>query len=418
MNGVPTRCDVAVVGAGPAGLAVAAACAEAGLHTALVDPDPSRSWPQTFGAWADEVPAGNAELFSHGWDDVRVVTDQSKIALDRHYVLFDNVALQRHLSARFRVAGGIAVVGRARGVRLAERRLELVMDEDRTCTVRSVIDASGHRPALLSVPSARPGPVQSAYGVLAQFGEPPAAPGAMTLMDFSTNGLPQPREDERNPSFLYAMDLGEGRWLVEETSLAARPAMEIRPLKKRLQARLASRGAQILSTEHVERVGFPMGVAVPDRRQMIVGFGAAAGMVHPATGYHVAGAMRRAPLVARAIAEAVGEGRTTAEIARAGWAAVWPADLLRQRALHQLGLNTLLSLDVRGIQDFFAIFFSADPEDWHAYVSGGAAVGDTVRAMRRMFVRAPMRLRLAMARGALTSGFETVRAWRQATRFR
>ncbi|MDQ2706969.1 MAG: lycopene cyclase family protein, partial [Actinomycetota bacterium] len=49
--------DVLVVGAGPAGRAVAAACAEHGLDTGLLDPAPTRPWRATYGAWSDELPA-------------------------------------------------------------------------------------------------------------------------------------------------------------------------------------------------------------------------------------------------------------------------------------------------------------------------------------------------------------------------
>ena len=52
------RMDVLVVGAGPAGMALAAQCARRGLRTGLVDPAPQRPWTATYGMWADELPAG------------------------------------------------------------------------------------------------------------------------------------------------------------------------------------------------------------------------------------------------------------------------------------------------------------------------------------------------------------------------
>ncbi len=47
--------DVVVVGAGPAGRALAGACASRGLHTALVDPAPARAWRITYGAFTAEL---------------------------------------------------------------------------------------------------------------------------------------------------------------------------------------------------------------------------------------------------------------------------------------------------------------------------------------------------------------------------
>ena len=46
-----------MIGGGPAGRAVAAACSDTGLRVALVDPNPRRVWPHTYGAWRDELPA-------------------------------------------------------------------------------------------------------------------------------------------------------------------------------------------------------------------------------------------------------------------------------------------------------------------------------------------------------------------------
>ncbi|WP_214407224.1 FAD-dependent oxidoreductase, partial [Pseudonocardia lacus] len=52
-----TAPDVAVVGGGPAGRALAAACGRAGLRTVLVDRAPDAPWRATYGAWAAELPA-------------------------------------------------------------------------------------------------------------------------------------------------------------------------------------------------------------------------------------------------------------------------------------------------------------------------------------------------------------------------
>ncbi|WP_405416892.1 lycopene cyclase family protein [Pseudonocardia alni] len=58
-SGAPgtTVADVLVLGGGPAGRALAAACAEAGLRTTLADPAPERAWTATYCAWPEELPA-------------------------------------------------------------------------------------------------------------------------------------------------------------------------------------------------------------------------------------------------------------------------------------------------------------------------------------------------------------------------
>ena len=48
--------DVLVVGAGPAGMALAAACAQLGMKVGLLDPNPERPWVATYGMWSPELP--------------------------------------------------------------------------------------------------------------------------------------------------------------------------------------------------------------------------------------------------------------------------------------------------------------------------------------------------------------------------
>lgn len=65
--------DVLVVGAGPAGLALAAALGERSLRVVGLAPDPRAPWPNTYGVWHDEVePLGYAPFLSHIWRDTVV----------------------------------------------------------------------------------------------------------------------------------------------------------------------------------------------------------------------------------------------------------------------------------------------------------------------------------------------------------
>ena len=84
------------------------------------------------------------------------------------------------------------------------------------------------------------------------------------------------------PTFLYAVPLGGGAVLLEETSLARRPGLPQPVLRRRLHARLARHGIAAPTDAPVERVRFPV-----DRPRHatpgVLGFGAAAPLVHPAT---------------------------------------------------------------------------------------------------------------------------------------
>ena len=89
------------------------------------------------------------------------------------------------------------------------------------------------------------------------------------------------------PSFLYAMDLGNETFFVEETSLASYPALSQENLKKRLFKRLNSMGIEVNEVFHEENCLFPMNLPLPFKKQFVLGFGGSASMVHPASGYMV-----------------------------------------------------------------------------------------------------------------------------------
>ncbi|MDU0295041.1 lycopene cyclase family protein, partial [Saccharothrix longispora] len=111
--------DVVVVGGGPAGRALARACAERGLGTALVDPNPERRFRATYAAWADELPEGAPVAVSASRS--RVVTTEEH-AVARGYAVLDNERLWR-LPASVEVVAGRVVGRSASSVRLADGRV-------------------------------------------------------------------------------------------------------------------------------------------------------------------------------------------------------------------------------------------------------------------------------------------------------
>ena len=103
------------------------------------------------------------------------------------------------------------------------------------------------------------------------------------------------------------MDLGDGSYFVEETSLACAPPVSFEILKSRLISRLSSKGIQIEEITHEEHCLFPMNLPLPYRDQPLLAFGGSASMVHPASGYLVGSLLRRAPSLAKEIAKKVNE---------------------------------------------------------------------------------------------------------------
>ena len=89
----------------------------------------------------------------------------------------------------------------------------------------------------------------------------------------------------------------------------------------------------------------PMNMPIPDFKQQVLGYGGAASMVHPASGYLIGNVLRRAPLVAKAISTAMNDKKlSTYHIARKGWESLWPKELIRKKSIYQFGLEKLSSI--------------------------------------------------------------------------
>jgi len=401
--------DVLVVGAGPAGLAAAAHLGERGLRVVGLAPGPEQPWANTYGVWVDEIAGlGYAPYLAHVWRDTVAHFGRGEVALGRAYSRFDNAALQQHLLERCERSGVRWLAGTAAHAEHTSTGSHLHTTSGGTHSARLILDSTGHFSKLVTRPPGRPA-YQTAFGVAGRFSAPPVAPGRMLLMDFRDDFL-TPAERSQ-PTFLYAMDLGEGRFFAEETSLAHRPGLSMEVLQDRLQRRLGARGGRVTDVEDLERVRFPMDLTLPDLRQRVVGFGGAASMVHPASGYLVASVLRRASELAGALEGALGGADADpARAAERAWRALWPRARVRERQLYLFGLEALMTLDSARTQDFFSAFFKLSPHLWHAYLSGTLGAAGITRTMTAMFQHAPNRVRLPLMRTAL--GGEGVRLLR------
>lgn len=392
-----TSTDVVVIGAGPAAWAAAAAIADVGLGVALVAPAPTASWPATYGVWIDELDGlGLGEPFRARAEQVVVVGEERHV-LDRPYAVLDNEALAQRLARPVHAGGHAVVDGCVVGANHDRWRSTVVLADGRTVTGRVVVDASGATPILVQRPE-RPRPAhQVARGIIARFDGAVTAPGTATLMDLSSPSSAGGGDED--PTFLYALDLGDGTTLVEETSLARRSPLDVDTLDRRLTERLARLGVEPVEVIGAEAVDIAMGAALPSLTQREIGFGAAASMVHPATGYSVASSLRAAPRLAGALADALdGRRATPASASRAGWDAVWP--LVRRRAwrLERFGLDALLRLDGTGQRQFFDAFFTLEPPLWAGYLSSTLAPAEITALMGELFTRVPWSVRANLLR--------------------
>lgn len=400
--------DVLVLGGGPAALCIAAALAEEGLSVTLLAPhDPRAPWPNTYGIWGDEVDAlGLGHLLEHRWSDTVSYfgagdpdpgsAANRPTAHGRDYGLFDREALQRHwLEACGR--GGVELLqGLASGCGASGPLSAVELADGRRLQVRLVVDATGHQPVLVRRPDRGPVAGQSAYGVIGRFSAPPVQADQFVLMDYRADHLSE-AERAGPPTFLYAMDLGGGRFFVEETSLALAPPVPFEVLRERLHRRLAHRGVQVLAVEHEEFCLFPMNLPLPDLQQPVLGFGGAASMVHPASGYMVGALLRRAPAVAAAVAAAMADpAAPSALLAREGWQALWPPALRSKHALYQFGLGKLMGFSEAELRQFFASFFCLGGPQWYGFLTNTLTVPQLLAAMLRLFALSPWSVRAGL----------------------
>ncbi|PWW56939.1 lycopene cyclase family protein [Actinokineospora spheciospongiae] len=367
--------DVVVVGSGPAGWAVADACGRRGLEVALVAPAPLTLWPATYGMWAEQaavLPDGAATTAATG------VRAAGRL-LDQGYVVLDNAATQ----AAYARGSVTPIADRVASADHGPRGSTVVLASGRRLACRVAVDASG---ALRVLSGGRPGghrAEQTAHGLVfpAEAVADLVPPGQAIFMDdWSTqDGL---------ATFLYAVPLPGGRTLVEETSLVAKPGVPVERLRQRLIARLRAAGVDPGAATAAENVRFPMDLPRP----RTAAIGAAAGMVHPATGYSVADSLAVAPRLADAIA-AGGTGRDV----------VWTPAARAVHALRAHGARVLRSLPAAALPEFFDAFFALPTEVRLPYLTGREDVAGTTRAMTELFRGVPWRLRAAMAVGGFSA---------------
>jgi lycopene beta-cyclase len=376
--------DVLVVGGGPAGRALAAATAQRGLRTLLLDPAPEAPWRATYGCWADELPPDLPPSV------VAARVAGRAIALSEHrlgweYAVLDVPALRAHIDGELQRGGAQVRAGRAAGtagpgvVRLAGGDV---------LRAAVVVDAGGHRQPLRLRPAPRrPAAEQTAAGVVVAEANaaPLVTPGEALFMDW------RPDHGEGGwPTFLYGVPLGGGAVLLEETSLARRPGLPLPVLRRRLRARLVRHGIVPAAGAATEAVRFPVD-SPRHRTPGVLAFGAAAPLVHPASGFSVATSLRLAPAVADAIAARLQAGPAAA--LAAARSVVWPPGSGVVHRFRRVGLEALLRMPPAEVPAFFETFFALPPRHRWCYLVGRADVRGTAATMRALYGRSGWRMR-------------------------
>jgi lycopene beta-cyclase len=333
--------------------------------------------------WSDELPpwlpAGVIGVRAEG-----IAIARTRHRLDREYVVLDTPALRLHLDARLAEAGVRVIRGRGLPGSLPGSRL--------------VIDAGGAAQPLNRGgrrSTAGVAAEQTAFGLMLppEAAAPVLGDGQAVFMDW------RPVPGARGwPTFLYALPLPDGRVLLEETSLARRPGLPISALEARLRARLAAHRITVPAGAGREVVRFRLD-APRHRAPGVLGFGAAAPLTHPATGYQLATALRSAPVVAAAIAGSWARGPAAA--LAAARSALWSPAAHATHWLRRRGLESLLRMPAAQVPDFFEGFFTLPSAVRDAYLDGRDRPAATLGAMAGMFMTTPWPVRLRLIGSSL-----------------
>jgi lycopene beta-cyclase len=395
------RCDVAVIGSGPAGLALATSCAQLGLDVVCIAPHPWRAWTPNYGLWAHQASLVDADAIATRYEAPRVwLDDDAGLTLPTAYLKLSTFRLHRSMLASADHAGVRFVEAEVTALEHEDAGTRVVTSAGLTVRTTLVVDASGSGTGRLTRVGEPMDAHQTAYGVLAEVDGHPYAEGEMSFMDF--RHAPGGHAGVA-PSFLYALPVDANHVFFEETALVQAPAMPLAVLEARLGERLAAMGIRVLGIHEVERCSIAMGLALPSKNQRTVAFGAAASMVHPATGYQLASALERAPQVAQAIADGLeaGDPVTAAKLA---WEAIWPSDRVRLWSLYRFGMAALCGFDLERTRLFFDAFFGLEARDRQRYLDATASPAELATIMARLFWGAPLATQWRLVRHGIGSG--------------
>lgn len=414
-------CDVLVLGSGPAGCAIASVLgANGNLDVVVANQVFEADWVPNYGVWKDEwktitdryesvgIDLKGGDVIDREWP----VTDcyfggsydiptEDRARFDRPYCRVNRFGLKESLTKNFRVVEANHI-SEAIGINMFKPTGSLVHDEDGTTiklqpkdadapplTMRTkiIIDTTGHETKLTlkdSIEPHTPPGFQIAYGALVEVDESqspnlsmigPYDKEAMTLFDYRTDHFDGDESASikatKAPTFMYAMPLEGNKIFFEETSLVARPAVSFQECKDRCFRRLEHLGIDVTNVEEEEYCYIPMGGALPARDQRILGFGGAAAMVHPSTGYHLCRALMGATDAAKAIQEELALEKPNLDRAVASaYNALWSQGNIRQRNFATFGGEFLMEQDVVGLRGFFDGFFKLPLELWGGFLAG------------------------------------------------
>lgn len=377
---------------------MAAALAPSGLSVTLIAPEPDAVWSNTYAGWVDQLDAsvrpllGDADPWAQVFDRAQVLGERTQTA-GRAYGRLHNATLLTALRTTAETGALHIRNTTATALKHGASSSTVLLSTGSPVEATMVLDGTGAASPFISRQPTNAAPAQQvAFGIVAEFACDPLPGNVCTFMDWRG-------PDRQTPSFSYTLPMG-GRWLVEETSLASRPALSLQELEHRLYDRMRSDGLVVTKVHAVERVSFPMDLPLPDRNQRVVGLGAAASIVHPATGYSVAASLRIAPRLAAELARELGRpGASPERAAAVAWNTLWSNDRVKARRLESYGLERVLTMNQTEARSFFDSFFELSPATTASYLGGEAGTAELAAVMFKVFRNVSPRLQCRLATG-------------------
>ncbi|KAM2313649.1 hypothetical protein EV1_026298 [Malus domestica] len=419
--------DLVVIGCGPAGLALAAESAKLGLKVGLIGPD--LPFTNNYGVWEDEFKdLGLEGCIEHVWQNTIVYLDgdSDPIMIDRAYGRVCRDMLHEELLRKCVESGVSYLDSRVESIVEASNGISLVSCGHNivvSCRLATVASGAASGKLLQYEVGGPKVSVQTAYGIEVEVESNPYDPEVMVFMDYRDYTKQNVRSSEAEyPTFLYVMPMSPTRLFFEETCLASKEAMPFDLLKKKLLSRLQTMGIRITKTYEEEWSWIPVGGSLPNTEQKNLAFGAAACMVHPATGYSVARSLSEAPKYASVIATILKPDHNKAirsrqisneNISMLAWNTLWPQERKRQRSFFLFGLALILQQDIEGIRIFFHTFFRLPTWMWQGFLGSTLSSADLILFALYMFVLAPNNLRKNLVRHLLSdpSGATMIRTY-------
>ncbi|ONK76563.1 uncharacterized protein A4U43_C03F29620 [Asparagus officinalis] len=403
--------DLVVIGCGPAGLSLAAESAKKGLNVGLIGPD--LPFTNNYGVWEDEFKdLGLEGCIEHVWQDTIVYLDSNDpILIGRAYGRVSRHLLHAELLRRCQESGVTYLNSKVEKIIESNDGHSIVACQGEImvpCRLATVASGAASGKLLEYEVGGPRVSVQTAYGVEVEVENNPYDPSLMVFMDY--RDFVKEKElcpEEKYPTFLYVMPMSSTRVFFEETCLASRHAMPFDLLKKKLMSRLKAMGVRVLKVYEEEWSYIPVGGSLPNTQQKNLAFGAAASMVHPATGYSVVRSLSEAPRYASTIANILkksDQSRQNILVTSAqnpsmlAWTTLWPQERKRQRAFFLFGLALIIQMDIDGIRTFFQTFFRLPNWMWWGFLGSSLSSMDLIWFAFYMFAIAPHSMRMCLVR--------------------